>query len=123
MTKFSKKLKKSCFWHILGLPNFWGKKYFPRKSHSVTHNFTWDSSTMRKFRKVNDTIPKKHPDRWKDGRTEGQMDGRMDGLYFIGPFQPPLWVQKKQGSNSPVSFELSGECFANKHKNFTVYFS
>ena len=73
--------------------------------------------------KVNDTIPKKHPDRWKDGRTEGQMDGRMDGLYFIGPFQPPLWVQKKQGSNSPVSFELSGECFANKHKNFTVYFS
>ena len=119
MTKFSKKLKKPCFWPILGLPNFWGKKIFPRNptlSRITSHGIL---APCKNLEKINDTIPKKHPDRRKDGPTKGQMDG----LYFIGPFRPPLRVQKKQGSSSPVSFELSGECFANKHKNFTVYFS
>ena len=37
------------------------------------HNFIWISSTMPKFRKkTNDIIPRKHPDRWKEGRKDGQ---------------------------------------------------
>ena len=49
MTKCSNKLKKPCF--LAHFPNFWGEKNFPGKSGSVTLNFTWDSSTMPKFRK------------------------------------------------------------------------
>ena len=54
MTKFSTKLKKLCFWPILSpiSQSFKKKKKnFPGKSGSVKHNFTWDSSTMPKFRK------------------------------------------------------------------------
>ena len=54
-----------------------GKKFFPGISGSVTHNVTWDSSTMPNFRKkTNDTVPRKHLDRSTDGRTEGQKDGQ-----------------------------------------------
>ena len=31
--------------------DFGGKKNFPKISSSVTHNFTWDSTTTPKFRK------------------------------------------------------------------------
>ena len=68
MTKFSNKFKKLCFWPILGpFSQFFGEKKFPRKSGSVTRNFIWVSSTMPKFRKVNDTIQRKRPDKRKDG--------------------------------------------------------
>ena len=73
MTKFSN--KKPRFWPILGpFSQFWGKKNFPRKSGSVTHNFIWVSSTMPNFRKTNDTIPRKCLDR-RTGRT---MEGWKD---------------------------------------------
>ena len=69
MTKFSNKLKKPCFWHILGpFSLFWTKKNFPRKSGSVTHNFTWESSTMPNFKTPG------HKDGRKDGKTEGWTD-------------------------------------------------
>ena len=35
------------------------------------HNFIQVSDVMPKFRKITDTTPRKHQDRWKDGRTEG----------------------------------------------------
>ena len=86
MTKFSNKLKKNCFWPILGsFPNFLGKKNFPGKSSSVTHNFTWVSSIMLKFRKSLWYNSKKMP---------GQTVGRTDRPYFIGPFQLLPGVQK-----------------------------
>ena len=91
MTKFSNKLKKPCFWPILGLfSQFWGKKnFFLRKLGSVTHNFIWVSSTMPNFRKNVWYNYKKMPgqkDWWKDGRTSRP--------YFIGPFRLPLRFQK-----------------------------
>ena len=60
MTKFSNKLKKTCFG---------GKKKFPGKSSSGMLNFTWDPSTMPNLEKINDAVPRKHPDRWQDGQT------------------------------------------------------
>ena len=42
--------------------------------------------------KTNDPIPRKYPDRWKDGK----KDGMMDRPYFIGPFWLPPGVQEVQ---------------------------
>ena len=81
MTKFFI-FKKPCFWPIF--PIFGTKNFFLENS-AVTH-FTWVFSTMPKFRKTNDTIPRKCPDRRKDERT--------DRPYFIGPFQLMLGVQQ-----------------------------
>ena len=48
---------------------FGAKEVFLKKSSSVTYNVTYVSSTMQKVRKTNDPIPRKHPDRGKDGQT------------------------------------------------------
>ena len=89
MTKSSNKFRKPCFWPFLDpFFQFWGQKNFSRKSGFATHNFIWVSSPMPKFRKINDTIPRKCPDRRKDGRT--------DRPYFIGPFCPKPEIQKLQ---------------------------
>ena len=45
---------------------------------------------MSKFRKINDTIPRKRTDRPKDGGTAGSADRP----YVIGPFRLPPGVQK-----------------------------
>ena len=61
---------------------------------------------MPKFRKINDTIPRKRPDRedgrtkgWKDGQKDGQKDGRTDRRTerpcFIGPYRLLPGVQEK----------------------------
>ena len=72
MTKFFNKLKKPCFWPILGpFSQFLGQKFFSRKSGSVTHNFIWVSSTMPKFRKNWWYNSKKTP-RQTEGRNDGQ---------------------------------------------------
>ena len=71
MNKFTNKLKKPCFWSILGpFPNFLGKKNFPRKSDSVTHIL----APCQNLEKVNDTIQRKHLDRQTEAWTEGQTD-------------------------------------------------
>ena len=78
MTKFSKKLKKPVygpFW--AHFPNFGGKKIFPAKSGSVMYNFTWDSSTMPKFRKNLIHNSQKMPGPM-EGWTEGRKNGRKD---------------------------------------------
>ena len=73
MTKSSDKL------FFVQFPNFGCKKLFPGKAGSVMQNFTWDSSTMPKFRKINDAIPRKCPDKRKDGRKNRRTDRRIEG--------------------------------------------
>ena len=72
MTKFSNKFKKPCFWPIF--PIFGAKKIFlenPALSHTTSYGFL---APYQNLEKVNDTIQKKCPDRWKDGRMYGRTD-------------------------------------------------
>ena len=72
MSKFSNKLKKPYFWSIF--PIFGAKKFF-RKSHFVTHNTTWASSTMHTG-KNNEPIWGKLPEGRKNKRTKERKDGQ-----------------------------------------------
>ena len=71
MTKFSNKLKKPCFWPILGpFSQFWGKKIFPENpalSRTTSYEFL---ATCQISEKTNDTIPRKRLDRRTEGRTD-----------------------------------------------------
>ena len=74
MTKFSSKFKKLCFWPILGPFSqfFGGKKIFlenPALSSTTSYGFL---APCQNSEKVNDTIQRKCPDRWKNGRMDGQ---------------------------------------------------
>ena len=94
MTKFSNKLVQPCFWPILGpFSQFWEQKKFPRKSGSVMHKFTWDSSTMSKFRK---NYSKKTP---------GEMEGRTD--------------RQTEGQTEPISQDPSGYHWGSNKGNLT----
>ena len=74
---------------LVHFSSFGGKNVFSKKSPPVTHNtFIRVSSNMPKFRNSNGPIPRKHWDRWQDGRT--------DRLYFIAPFQLPAGVKQVQ---------------------------
>ena len=75
MTKFFNILKKPCFWPKLFLEN-------PARSHTALYEFL---ASCQNLEKTNDTIPRKRPDRRKDGRT--------DRPYFIGPFRLTPGVQ------------------------------
>ena len=78
MTKFFNKFKNPCFWSIFGpFSQFWEQKIFSRKALS------------RKF--IYDTIPRKQPDRCKDGRMEGWAERRTDLL--------PSGDQKSDGNS------------------------
>ena len=66
-------------------PNFSGKKIFLENSalsHATSYGFL---ASCQNLEKTNDTIPRKRPDRRKDGRT--------DRPYFIGPFRLTPGVQ------------------------------
>ena len=74
MTKFSNKLKKPCFWPILGLffPVL-GLQKFPENPalpRTTSYEFL---APCQASEKANDTIPRKRVDRrtdgWKDGQT------------------------------------------------------
>ena len=87
MNKFLNKLKKKLFlthfWSIF--PNLEAENFFqenPTLSHTTSNSFF---STIPKFKKTNDAIPRKQPDRREDRETEGQKDIRMDRPYFKGP--------------------------------------
>ena len=71
MTKLSNKLKKPCFWLILGpFSQFWGQKNFPENlSHTTSHGILVPCQNLEK---INDITPRKHPDTSKDGRKGGQ---------------------------------------------------
>ena len=60
-------------------PHSWGKKNFPGKSGTVTHNFIWVSSNIPKFRKsynsmiqFNDTMIQFKGNTQTDKRKDGQ---------------------------------------------------
>ena len=66
MTKFFNIFKKPCFWPIF--PIFEKKIFFlenPALSRTTSYGFL---ASRQKLQKTNDTIPRKRPDRQKDGR-------------------------------------------------------
>ena len=71
MTKFSNKSNKPHLWPIFGpfSPFLEQKLKKQKKSGSVTHH-TRASNAMLSFKKANEPIPRKLPDR-KNGSTEG----------------------------------------------------
>ena len=74
MAKFSNKLKKTCFWPILGcFSQFWvKKKIFPENpalSHTTSYEFLAPCQTSEKTK---DAIPRKCLDRRTDGRTDAK---------------------------------------------------
>ena len=66
-------MTKKVFWPIsVYFNNFWGQKFFFQKTHlSLTTSYRFLASCQN-LEKTNDTIPRKHPDRWKDGWKDGQ---------------------------------------------------
>ena len=81
MPKFSNKLKKSCFWLILGLfSQFWGQKKIsenPGLSRTTSYAIL---APCQNLEKINNTIPRKRPYRLKDGRTEERTEGWTDAI-------------------------------------------
>ena len=77
MTKLSIKFKKPCFWPIF--PIFGAKKMFLENWTQLCRTSYGFLAPCQNLEKVNDTIQRKCPDRWKDGRTERP--------YFMGPFR------------------------------------
>ena len=71
MTKSFNILKKNPVFDpfLAHFPDFWGKKIFSGKSGSTSYGFL---ASCQNLEKTNDTIPRKHPDRWKDGWKDGQ---------------------------------------------------
>ena len=89
MTKFFQYIQKT-----LSLTHFWsifpiwggGKNFFlenPALSCTTSYGFL---ASCQNLEKNNDTIPRKHLDRWKDRRKDKKRDRRADRPYFIEPF-------------------------------------
>ena len=70
MTKFSNKFKRPCFWPILGLfSQFLAQKKFKIFLENLALSCTTSYGFLvpcQNLEKVNDTIQRKCPDRWKD---------------------------------------------------------
>ena len=77
--------------YILGVKIFLGNLAL---SCTTSYGFL---APCQNLEKTNDAIPRKCPERWKDGR----RDGRTDTPYFIGPFLLLPGVQKE---NVTLSF-------------------
>ena len=78
MTKFSNKLKKPCFWPILGpFSQFLRQKRFSWKTWLLRTTSYGFLALRQNLEKVNNTIQRKCP-------TDKRMDGRTDRPYFIG---------------------------------------
>ena len=83
MTKFFNKFKKPYFWSIfpiLGAKNFLLEN--PALSRTTAYGFL---APCQNLEKNNDAIPRKHPDRRKEGLTDP-----------IGPFRLLPGVQKRK---------------------------
>ena len=94
MTKIFNKFKKHVFGPFLvHFPNFWGKKKFSGKFglSRMSYGFL---APCQNFEKTNDAIPRKRPDRRKDGqilfhRTIPPTAG-----------DPKIYVKKKKNQNN-----------------------
>ena len=122
MTNFFNKFKKPCFWPVF--PIFEAKIFFSIKSSSVMHNFTWVSSTMPKFRKTNDTIPRTCPDRPKDGQKDGWKDSQT--LFYRtfpatigGPTQHIIKTEETFLTEDRDKVSLQNEYLPEYNKNTT----
>ena len=76
-------------------PILGAKKIFPENpalSHTTSNGILVPCQNLEK---IDDTIPRKRPDRRKDGRKHGTTDRRTGRPYFIGPFRLPPGVQKR----------------------------
>ena len=76
ITKFSDKLKKTPVFgpFLVHFPNFGAKENFAENSalsHTTSHRILAPCQTLEK---INDTNPRKHPDRRKEKRTEERTD-------------------------------------------------
>ena len=83
MTMFYNKLKNffALFLAHFGLifPILGPKRNFhlnPTLSRTTSHGIL---ASCQNIEKINDIIPRKHSDKWKDGRTEGRAIGRTEG--------------------------------------------
>ena len=66
-------MKKPCFGPFwVYFPNFGGKKYFPENAALSRTTSHWILAPCQNVEKIKYTIPRKHPDRRKDGRKDGQ---------------------------------------------------
>ena len=65
MTQFCNKFKKP--WPICGAKNFFLENL--ALSRTTSYGFL---APCQNLEKVNDTVQRKHPEGWKDGRTDGQ---------------------------------------------------
>ena len=83
MTQFSNKFKKLCFWSIFGAK----KIFLENQTLSCTTSYGF-LATCQNLEKVNDTIQRKHPDRWMEGQTERRTDGRKDGQILFSRTLP-----------------------------------
>ena len=78
MTKFSNKLKKLCFWPILGpFSQFWGKVFpeNPALSRTISYEFPAPGQISEKTK---DTIPRKRLNRRTDGRRKKLLNVKQD---------------------------------------------
>ena len=104
MTKFFNIFKKPCFWPIF--PIFWAKCFFWKiwLSHTTSYGFL---ASCQNLEKTNDTIPRKCPDRWKDGRKDQQtlfyrtlqVNNRGSKSYTVNPI---MFYNKKNTTYSSV---------------------
>ena len=70
MAKIFNIVKKTLF--LTHFPKFLGKIFFPENpalSRTTSYGFL---ASCQNLEKTNDTIPRKHPDRWKDGWKDEQ---------------------------------------------------
>ena len=71
MNTFSNKLKKPCFWPILGsFSQFLGQKKFSSKNPALSRTTSYGfPAPCQNLEKVNDKNQRKCPDRLKNGQT------------------------------------------------------
>ena len=77
------------FWPIF--PILGAKKFFlenPALSHTTSYGFL---ASCQNLEKTNDTIPRKRPDRQKDGRTDGQT---LCHRTLPANAEGPIWKEK-----------------------------
>ena len=90
MTKFFNKLKNTLFLaHFCSIFLILGVNKLENPAGTTSYGFL---APCQNLEKTNDTIPRKRPDRRKDG----WKDGRMGRPYFIGPFWLTMGVRLKE---------------------------
>ena len=120
MPKFFNNFKKPCSWPIFGpCFRFPGHKNFFWKikiCHAQLHMVFQHHAIIQK--KNNNTIPRKRPDRRKDGRKHR----KTDVSYFIGPLQLPLGVHQEGKHFRTAFFNSFSDVSRSSKSNFKNYF-